>query len=178
MILLTSNKHKIAEYRSFGLDIEVSKGPDLKEVQGTPDEVIVYKSLAAGKGTVVEDAILIIDGVEIVDIRWKVKELTNTTNALWVVSLGYNDGETIHVYRGKISGSIRADVELPEDAFGFEPLFVPEGSDKTLLELDRIGKKSEFSARRIATDNLLEDKKEFVTYIDQIPQWKGKYQNN
>ena len=39
MKLVTSNKFKLAEFKRFGLDIEIANGLDLEEVLGTPEEV-------------------------------------------------------------------------------------------------------------------------------------------
>jgi len=97
MKISTSNQNKINEIKRIFPNIEVVKGADLKEVLGTMDEVILYKSLDAGKDFVVEDTILTIDGQEVVDIRWNQKDkLKNTKKVSWIVSLGYNDGEKIY----------------------------------------------------------------------------------
>jgi inosine/xanthosine triphosphate pyrophosphatase family protein len=177
MKLLTSNPSKLAEFARFGVKIEIAAGPDLAEVDGTPDEVILHKSLAAGPGTVVEDTILIIDGKEVVDIRWKISELTDSANARWMVSLGYNDGNSIHVYRAFIDGTIRADVVVPDDAFGFDPYFFPGVAHQSLYDLNKVGLKDLFSARSFAIQDLRDDIPDFSVKISNIPAWTGKYQN-
>jgi len=176
MYLISSNDKKIAEFRRFGLDLKIKKGIDLKEVKGTSEQVIVYKSLAAGKDTVVEDTILIIDGEEVVDIRWKIDQLTTAENCQWVVTLGHNDGEMIHIYRGIIDGKLVKPDQPITNAFGFDPFFVPNGSYRTLYDLEKIGKKDDFSARHIATKQLTLKQPTFSQRIKDIPAWTGDYQ--
>jgi inosine/xanthosine triphosphate pyrophosphatase family protein len=187
MYLVSSNDKKLAEFRRLGLDIQIKKGLDLKEVQGTPDQVILYKALDAGKDMVVEDTILVIDGEEVVDIRWKLDQIKTAKDAQWVVSLGYNDGEYIHVYRGVIEGRLlsrrmvgilRFLRILPNgDNFGFDPFFVPDGTFRTLDSLNKIGMKDQYSARRLAVCSLLDSHPIFSQKIIDIPDWTGKYQH-
>jgi len=177
MYLVSSNDKKLAEFRRLGLDIQIKKGLDLKEVQGTPDQVILYKALDAGKDMVVEDTILVIDGEEVVDIRWKLNQIKTAKDAQWVVSLGYNDGEHIHVYRGVITGTLVKTDNAPSDAFGFDPFFIPNGSYRTLYDLNHIGKKDQFSARRIAAKELLDSRPVLRMKISDIPVWNGEYQH-
>ena len=62
-ILVSSNENKLKEFSRFGLDLDIEKGRDLKEVMADPLGVIVYKALEAGPDRVVEDTTLIIDAV-------------------------------------------------------------------------------------------------------------------
>lgn len=176
MILTTSNKNKIKEFKDIlGNDLIIQSGKDIKEVDGTMDEVILYKSLEAGKGFIVEDTILICDGKEVVDIRWNQEDkLKNIKTASWIVSLGYNDGKNLNVFRGIINGII---VEPKCEGFGFDPYFLPDGSDITLAELDKQGLKNNFSARKIALLNLKNNNFYSSIKINEIEKWNGKYQN-
>jgi len=176
MILKTSNKSKMAEFkRILGDKLVIEPGIDLPEVDGNKDEVIIYKSLEAGKNIIVEDTILLLDGKEVVDIKWNQEDkLKNTKVATWITSIGYNDGEQIHVYRGIINGIV---VEPKVPGFAFDPYFLPDGSDLTLSELDKVGRKEEFSARKIALINLVKNRSEFSIDISKIKPWTGKYQN-
>lgn len=174
-ILVSSNENKIAEFRRFGLKFDVQKGADIKEVDGDMDEVIIHKSISAGVNKIVEDTILVIEGEEIVDIRYRINEFSKNSYAEWVVSLGYNDGVSVRVYRGVIKGRIIKTKDI--SGFGFDSYFIPEGSDKTLSELDKIGEKDSFSARKIAVYNLLKDKYVLKININDIKNWNGKFQN-
>lgn len=199
MFISTSNKNKKIEIQRILPMMEVRKGVDLKEVDGTMDEVILYKALAGQYGQVVEDTILLIDGKEDVKIRWNQEDkLKNIKHLTWIVSYGYKvkgkrirthkkttkngrniksgvlRNDTIKVYRGLVNGMA---VEKTMDGFGFDPYFLPDGADITLAELEKEGKKDNYSARTLASLNLLHDKVEFERRIVNIPTWTGKYQN-
>jgi len=181
MKLVSSNETKLKEFQRILPEMEILKGLDLREVQGTPEEVIIHKSLEAGKGTVVEDTILIIEGEEIVDIKWKIQELKKlpyhiAINASWQVLLGYNTGNKIEIYKGIVNGIIIP--ESKDEGYGFDPYFLPDGSDVTLAKLEDEGNKDRFSARTNALVNLKMKRKEKVLRIKTIPKWTGKYQNN
>jgi len=173
MKLSTSNKNKIKEYQQYIPELEVIKGPDIKEVEGTSKEVIIYKSKDMGTGFLVEDTILIVNEKEIVDIRWKINELKEGDKASWITRIAYNDGENISVYKGEIEGRITK--EQGSKGFAFDPFFIPKGSSLTLTQLGE--RKRLFSARFNAIQNLIKDKKEFSIEIEKIKPWSGKYQN-
>lgn len=177
MILVSSNQTKIKEFKSYFPDLTIQSGSDIKEVLGNVDEVILYKSLEAGKNYVVEDTIVSVDGKEIVEIRWKKHELKNGQQITWTTSLGYFKDDKIYVFRGVISGTVCTD-RLNEKAFGFDDLFIPNGLDKTLYELELDGKKGEYSARKFALQNLKDDNYIFSRDVNTIPKWNGLYQNN
>jgi inosine/xanthosine triphosphate pyrophosphatase family protein len=178
--LLTSNPNKLKEFQAYlGDKLTMSKGVDIKEVQADSETVILYKSLAAGKNTIVEDTVLFVDGVEVVDIRYKLdslKELKKAPVSLWQVMMAYNDGNHIYLFKSATIGTLKAVSDVPDDAFGFDPNFYPANSDKSLYELEKMGKKESFSARVGALKNL----SEFVVYdkiqINTIPPWTGDYQ--
>lgn len=175
MKLSSSNQNKITEFKRIIPELEIIQGKDLKEVNGTHQEVILYKALDAGKDMIVEDTILMIDGVEVVDIRWNQEDkLKNAKDVKWIVNIGYNDGKTIYISSGVITGTI---VSPRGTGFGFDPYVQPDNSSKTLAELEIEGKKDHFSARVIALQNF--KNKVFVssTDINTIKPWTGKYQN-
>lgn len=177
-ILTTSNKNKISEFKAIlGDKISIKKGKDIKEVNGSIDEVIIYKSKDSGVNTIVEDTILEVDGKEVVDIRYCIEKYSKATvKANWIVSLAINTGTEIKVYRGNIQGKLIKSDFIPNDSFGFDSYFVPKGTTKTLYELNKIGKKDNYSARKIALLNLLDDIPIFIKQLSNIPKWTGTYQ--
>ena len=180
MFLVTSNHKKLEEFQRILPELESQSGDDLREVDGTPEEVIIYKSLEAGVGSVVEDTILIIDGKEVVDIKWKIDELKSvktfdTIDVSWQVLLGYNTGKHIEIYRGTINGIL-----LPgsiDKGYGFDPYILPDGADVSLAVLETEGNKDKFSARYNALINLKNKKIDTCYNISTLPPWVGKYQN-
>ncbi len=87
LTIVSSNPKKIKEYNEFGLHIKAESGLDLPEVDSNIDDVILYKSLDAGTNKIVEDTVLEVEGVEIVDIRWKIKEMNLDATARWMVHM-------------------------------------------------------------------------------------------
>jgi len=181
MKLVSSNQTKLNEFKRIIPSITATEGKDLKEVQGTPEEVIIYKAIEAGKDCVVEDTILIIDGEEVIDIKWKIQELQKInsrkcTPVSWQVLLGFNTGKTIEIYRGIVNGIIIPD--SLDQGYGFDPYFLPDGSDVTLAVLESVGGKDRFSARRNALINLKSRRFIKTISIKDVPIWTGNYQND
>ena len=184
MIFTTSNKQKIKEIKRIFPEAKIVKGKDLREVKGTSDEVAIYKSLEAGVGYVVEDTILEIKKgrkfEEVVEIKWLIDDLPTYVGkkARWIVTLAYNDGEYITLYRGVIDGTIgnpyKVDGEIK--GYGFDPYFYVSFS-QNLAKLDEEGRKDEFSARKKALLGMKKNKKYKRIKITDIPKWNGKYQN-
>jgi len=76
-----------------------------------------------------------------------------------VVSLIWNKEE--YYFEGICEGNI-IDAPRGDQGFGYDPVFVPDGSDKTFAEMD-LKEKNKFSHRRKATDKLIEFLKEKVS---------------
>lgn len=170
-VFQSSNEFKIKEFQKHLPNLRIEKGEDLDEVLGTKDDVIIYKSLDAGPNIIVEDTILIVNGEEFVDIRWRADELQVGDKATWVVSLGYNDGENIYVFRGSVNGRISSS----SMGYGFGSKFYPEGMEKAMdfIENDI----HYYSARKIAIENFKNNNPMYVVKISDIPEWTGKYQH-
>lgn len=76
--------------------------------------------------------------------------------------VGYSDGDNVAFFEGEVRGEI----VLPrgENGFGWDKLFLPEGSDKTFGEMD-LGEKNKFSMRKMALVRL-RDYLEGQDYVD------------
>jgi inosine/xanthosine triphosphate pyrophosphatase family protein len=177
MKLVSSNQNKIKEFkRILDTNLEIEEGKDLPEVDSNMDDVIIHKAKDAGPGYIVEDTILKLDGVEVVDIRWNDSyKNSNIKVATWIVSIGYNDGHDISIYRGIINGIVVKKNGISD--FGFDPYFLPDGADLTLSQLEDIGSKDNFSARVQALINLNKNRPEKVISISDIKPWNGTYQH-
>lgn len=178
--LVTSNENKLNEYNSYNNagKLQMLKGVDLPEVDSQdPLTVIIHKSKLAGNNTIVEDTSFDIEGANVgTNIRWLMDSISKYEGrkAEWVVKLAVNYDDNIYVYNGKIKGIISS--PRGKDGFGFDPIFIPDGSDKTLAELSFDGSKDEYSARKEAFNNMLSNKEPVVYKVKDIPEWKGKYQ--
>ncbi len=148
LVLVSSNDNKIAEYTSFGLgNFTIEKGRDLKEVEGDALEVILHKALEAGPNRIVEDTIMIVDGITHVDIRWKIGSVDQWfgKSAIWEVRLGVNRNGNIEVYKGATHGIIAPQAGIGTD---FDPYFLIPEEGLSLAQLKQIGRKDEYSARK------------------------------
>lgn len=177
--LVTSNENKAQEFARFGLsEISFAKGEDIEEVDGTPDEVIVYKAIQAGAMRVVEDSVVLVDGDAMVDIRWKLSALGDLVGKpiSFEVRLGANDGSDIHVFTGITHGRIVA--PRGEGGFGFDPFFEVDGTGMTLAELAAVGRKDENSPRLEAVKRLLAWDADFTSEIGSMPRWTGPMQGH
>ncbi len=185
---ISSNINKRREVQSFSKDIKVAEGVDIQEVLGNIDEVIVHKSIAIGANSLIEDTILEINDIEVVDIKYKMNELSDGDKAKWITSFAYNNGEKIFVYRGEIEGVILK--EGKGFGFGFDPYFIPKEliapldndlnydiEGLTLAELNTIDLKKHFNARRFAFSNFLKNNFISEIAIKDVPTWNGQYQN-
>lgn len=170
-VFKSSNSLKTKEFKKYFPSLKIEEGEDLDEVMGTKEDVIVYKSLDSGPGVIVEDTVLIANGEEIVDIRWRMNELKVGDKAIWVVSLGFNDGEYIHIFRGTTKGEIRSN----DTGYGFGSNFYPDGIDKPIGSIEN--DIYYYSARKVAIENLKNKNPLYVIKVDDIPEWKGEYQH-
>ena len=185
--LTTSNIKKIEEFKRFGLSFDIAEGLDLKEVDGSIDDVILYKAMDAGDNLLVEDTVLVVNDKEVVDIRWNIEELKKQDNPdiKWITSLAIKEEGFIYIYRGEIKCALvenANDVVTLEDSFGFDPYLCPILNDivvnKTFQELNKEGLKDNYSPRKMAVEQLQNGF--FLAKIksDSVQKWTGSYQHN
>lgn len=180
--LVTSNLNKLAEFnRLVGSDFfEIATGKDLQEIQ-SDDHILVsiHKALEAGERCIIEDTVLEVDSHVVSDIRYKLDELANkvTKSPLrWICTLAFlNQGE-VKVFSKSISGFFRATDCVPKDSFGFDAFFVPQGTDKSLYELEKEGLKDTYSARKLVVNALIADDFCHKVLVTDIEPWAGDYQ--
>lgn len=184
--LTTSNKNKIKEFKRFGLSFDVSKGLDLKEVDSNIDDVILYKAIDAGENLLVEDTVLVINDEEVVDIRWKINELTKEKNPQikWITSLAIVDDGFIYIYRGEIDCALVENAKeliAPKDSFGFDPYLRPilDGKpvDQSFYDLEKENLKDNFSPRKMAVSQLNNGLFFAMIKKTSVAKWNGQYQN-
>lgn len=153
LVYVTGNQHK-ARYFSeiLGLDIEHAPA-DVDEVQSLDlVEVVTKKAMAAyekiGRPVLVEDTKLTIDVLGNLPgplIKWFLEELGNEglcrladkdpdRRAFAAAAFAYYDGKTVKTFEGGLAGSI-ADKPRGDSMFGWNPIFIPAGSDQTLGEM-------------------------------------------
>ncbi len=178
-ILNTSNENKRQEYGRIlhGLGHVVTfTGIDLPEIEATPLEVVAHKASQFPEDDtsiiIVEDTSLEVEGADIgINIRWLATTLHQHIGkpAVWKVLLAYRQGRDVIVFQGEVRGTI---VAANGPSFGFDAVFRPLGSSRTLAE----DKPDHLSARAQAIRNLVDGRIAYV--VPAIQTWTGPWQNH
>ncbi len=183
LIFATNNQHKINEIRGLldrtielitlqeaGIDIDIPEPHNTLEENATEKSMVIYKM--TGTNCFSEDT-----GLEVFSLNGEPgvksaryagehksfeanidKLLSNLTNSSdrtarfrTVISLLIN-GKEIQ-FEGICNGKI-IEHRSGVNGFGYDPVFIPEGDDKTFAEMDLAGK-NKYSHRRKAMDKLI-----------------------
>lgn len=171
LYFITGNENKLKEARQILGNVE-SLEIDLPEIQSLdPKEVIEAKLREAKKyhqgPLFCEDVSLSLDclnGLPGTLVKWFLKSLgpegivkiTNQYNnpkATVKAFIGYYCDEKVHFFEGQVNGNIVS--PKAESSFGFDPIFQPEGHDKTFAEM-ALEEKNKISHRRQALQRLKE----------------------
>jgi len=176
--LNTSNKNKLGEFNRLfgqsGIEVDSTK-VDLKEIDGTELEVVCHKATCAGEGVLIEDTSLDVEGADVgVNIRWLMDNIGEHEGkkATWRVLLGVMQNGKVLVYEGITEGTITA--PAGGGNFGFDPVFKPAGSDKTLAE----DKPDSVSARAAAIRALVAGMHKCMMEPLRTEDWKGGWQHD
>lgn len=184
ILFATSNPHKVKEAKGVGKDFGV-EFPQLKESYPEVRDEDVSKVAEEGarfvferiqKPVIVEDTGLYIESLNGFPGSYSAfvyRKISNkgilkllmediNRNARFISAIGYCDPNGVLVFQGSVKGSI-ADEVKGGAGFGYDPIFVPEGQQKTFAE-DPV-MKSEVSHRKKAFEKFckwINDKKIFV----------------
>lgn len=176
LTFITGNAAK-AEQLGRHLDFYVDhKKIDLTEIQSLDlHEIVEHKAKEAfkhiGSPVLIEDTSLTFHALGKLPgplIKWFLTELNNEglskllngysdRSATAEVLFGYYDGEELKTFNGSARGSIALEPR-GERGFGWDPIFIPEGYQKTWGEMD-IEEQKNTSMRRIALKKLEEELK-------------------
>jgi non-canonical purine NTP pyrophosphatase (RdgB/HAM1 family) len=173
LTFITGNPKK-AEQLGYHLEYPVNHFKlDLPEIQSLDlEEIIEYKAKEAYKQVqstvLVEDTSLVFTALGKLPgtlIKWFLTELRvdglcklldgyEDRTAHAKVLFGLYDGKELKIFEGGIKGTI-AETPRGETGFGWDPIFIPEGHEKTWGEMDAEEQK-ETSMRRVALKKLEE----------------------
>ncbi|MFC4236024.1 non-canonical purine NTP pyrophosphatase [Thalassospira xianhensis] len=182
---VTSNRHKIDELKTIKWPLGIEQGLDLPEIDGPPVEIAIYKAIAAGAGRIVEDSILLIDGKEVVDIKWSYRKVLGAIlsdgqphEIVWQSTMGLNDGERIFIFETQTECDLvsNPDTSLP-NAIAFDPYLRPSGVELSFHELRGTGEREIFNPRSRNARKLLIGEHTLVRPINEVPEWNGAYQS-
>ena len=176
LYFVTSNEGKIKEAKMI-LDFPIKAvKADLIEIQSLDLEEIVRDK--AQRAFALVQKPLIVDDVGLYVEAWNgfpgpfvkqlrdsvgnlgfLKMMENETNRRVIAkaAVGFHDGKEIHTFTGEVKGQLALEPR-GEGGWGWDPIFIPEFSDKTYAEMTPEGKNS-VSHRRAA----LEIFKNFLT---------------
>ncbi|MBS0625785.1 MAG: non-canonical purine NTP pyrophosphatase [Verrucomicrobia bacterium] len=170
----TSNPGKLKEFErlfaKYNVLISATKF-DLDEIKADPITVAVHKASQLGDNVLIEDTSLDVEGADVgINVRWLLDNLADFEGkrAVWRVLLAYQRNDQIFVYEGEICGTIVKPRGV--DGFGFDPVFLPDGSEYTLAQ----AKPDETNARAKAVEALLTG--EPVAIQPPIKEWTGSWQ--
>lgn len=150
--LITGNLGKVEEAsRYLGLPLEHIK-LDLPEIQSLDSEAIVRDKAEraygeVGKPVLVEDVSFVLSAMSPLPgplMKWFEEALGNEgicrlvdgkdRGATATVTYGYHDGRGVHIFQGEMYGSV-PEHPAGDRSFGWAPIFVPLGMDRTYAEL-------------------------------------------
>ncbi len=183
LIFATNNQHKVAEIRKVtgnkfniitlkeaGIDIDIPEPHDTLEANAVEKATTIYnlsKTNVFSEDTGLEVKALNGEpGVKSARYAGDEKNFQGNIDKLLhnlephtdktarfrtVICLIWNDEQ--HLFEGICEGTIIHD-QRGEKGFGYDPVFIPSGSDKTFAEM-RMEEKNVFSHRRKATDKLI-----------------------
>ena len=169
---ITGNKNKLEEVRAILPEAE-QLDIDLPEIQGIDaKEILKAKLLEAQKRKegplMVEDTSLYMEALQGLPgplVKWFLKTVGNNGLSEIAQKLGNDRAEAktivgyaqgagqMHFFEGAIKGRIVS--PRGDNAFGWDPIFMPEGYDKTFAEMSK-EEKNKISMRRLALNQLKE----------------------
>lgn len=176
---VTGNKGKVKEAEEIlNIPLEI-KEIDLDEIQELDlEKIALHKTNQAyemvKKPLIVDDVSVEIDawgGFPGPLIKWMLKKENDSAKLLLKMltgeknrkakarlAVGFHDGHKAHVFYGEVNGRIAGDIR-GENGFGWDPVFIPDGQEKTYAQMTT-QEKNDISHRRIALDKLKDFLKE------------------
>ncbi len=183
LIFATNNQHKVEEIRNIigvafniitlheaGIDIDIPEPHDTIEANASEKSKTIYK--LTKHNCFAEDTGLEVQALNgepgVKSARYagdgrnfepNIDKLLSKLNGIdnrkaqfkTVISLMWNDKE--YLFDGIVKGKIIKE-RRGKNGFGYDAVFVPEGSDETFAEME-LDEKNNFSHRRKATDKLI-----------------------
>ncbi|MFZ2500738.1 MAG: RdgB/HAM1 family non-canonical purine NTP pyrophosphatase [Minisyncoccia bacterium] len=169
--LATKNENKLREVNEIlGRNLE-QISVDLFEPQGVDVEMVIREKAEdafrkTGKFVLVEDTSLEFvawNGLPGALIKWffdtvgnegTLRMLSGEVNrkAIAKTAVGFFDGTQAHVFVGSVSGTVPEAIR-GTGGFGWDPIFVPDGHDKSFAEMTS-SEKNAISMRKLALENM------------------------
>lgn len=157
LVFVTGNKGKAHEAREalapLGIDVERRdlnpveiQADSLEEISRAKCEVLADK---VGAPFIVDDGGLFVHALKDFPGQYsafvlktvgvpgilKLMEGVEDRRAHFAAVISYHDGTRVHAFAGRCEGTLTTAPRSMDHGFGFDPIFVPEGQEKTFAEL-------------------------------------------
>ncbi|HDD67784.1 MAG TPA: XTP/dITP diphosphatase [Candidatus Thorarchaeota archaeon] len=155
-MLVTQNRHKLAEltplFKRYNVPFETTSYEKFEIRSDDVEQIARAAALHAadvfGRPVVVDDTGLFIDALNgfpraypalVLDTIGRkgilrLMEGVADRTARFVTAVGYSDGTMVKTFVGEMKGTIALE-ERGTGGFGYDPIFMPEGFDRTYAEL-------------------------------------------
>ena len=193
IVVATANAHKVEEYRRLldGQDVELMSladypgYPEVEENGTTFAENASIKAAAASSSceaaAFADDSGLEVEALDgrpgVYSSRYAasdperiaklLKELDGVENRrarfVCAIAIAFN-GEVLEVFEGEVKGTITLEPR-GKDGFGYDPVFLPDGCDKTFAELSG-AEKDKISHRANAFNQAIEFVEDTLSALD------------
>jgi len=166
MIVKITNDARIKDYLSIlGNTVTIVSGYDEKFSLDDPQSSIVEKTMKAGKGYIIEDTTLTIDGKTYSSAVSRM-DVSGLERAVWTTKMAYHSGSVIHFFKASLSGHIKGDLSDEKGPLSFGEIFIPDGYERNICELEG-GDDTDFkNARQLALTKLLLGKSYYVKILE------------
>lgn len=172
--LNTSNPGKLREFQRIFDKHQILLSVtdiDLEEIDSDPINVVAHKASQFNYPTLVEDTSLDVEGEDVgVNVKWLIDNLSmyEGKKAKWKALLGYRVGDYVVIYQGEVEGKIVK--SSAKNTMGFDAVFMPNGSDKTLEQY----KPDQYNARALAIESLVNNN--IYVVVKALDHWDGQWQ--
>jgi len=168
MIVKITNDARIKDYRSvLGNTVSIVSGYDEKVLSNSSEISIFKKAKIAGKGFIIEDTTLTIND-KVYSSAVRRKDIIGLERAVWTTKMSYHSGSVIHFYEASLYGHIQSDIPDDSDTVRFDRIFIPDGYDLNIGELENRDDIDFKNARQLALMNLLHGKSYHVEMLEPI----------
>jgi hypothetical protein len=168
-----TNGSRIKDYRSvLGNTVSIVSGYDEKFNLADSDSSLVMKTLKAGQGYIIEDTTLTING-SVYGSAVNKKNITGLERAVWTTKMTYHSGTIIHFYEASLYGHIKLYEHESTGVSAFGEIFIPDGYDLTICEIEERDDVDFKNARQLALTKLLLGESYHVEMVESMLQTKS-----
>ena len=157
LVLVTQNEHKLSELRPLFQEFQIPfsnvsiekhevRSDDVEEISRVAAE---YAFSSLGKPVVVDDTGLHIESLNGFPLSYpafvlrtigrrgilKLMDGIDNRDAVFITAVGYADGSVSKTFLGTMPGKISHE-EIGTAGFGYDPIFIPEGFERTYAQLE------------------------------------------